>query len=215
MYDHLEESFVAKETDALRLLLAKTYMKGKLILALGALLAFLAWVNGQEIEALNQVTLYSRTGQGNLNQSSVNFETGARGSGITNPGAFDLIYGNLRVNDDNNWFEVSDPRSRIVDLGKQKWEHFKEAPSLPKSKHPQKPLPLSGNVKEVDASGGVKDVSPYQQFVRAKLDHMYLMKVVRDGKKTYVLFRVDALTKQENCNVSWRKVQPPPEDIEK
>jgi len=49
LYDHLEESFVAKETDALRLLLAKTYMKGKLILALGALLAFLAWVNGQEI----------------------------------------------------------------------------------------------------------------------------------------------------------------------
>lgn len=68
---------------------------------------------------------------------------------------------------------------------------------------------------EMNVSAGVKDVSPYQQYVRVKLGHMYLMKVVRDGKKTYVLFRVDTLTKQENCVLSWKKVQPPPEDIEK
>ncbi|HSE21262.1 MAG TPA: hypothetical protein VLB68_06370, partial [Pyrinomonadaceae bacterium] len=116
---------------------------------------------------------------------------------------------------DNNWFEVSDPRSTIVDLGKKGWENLKETPSFPKSKKPHKPLPLSGNLKEINASAGVDDVSPYQQFVRAKLGHMYLMKVVRDRKKTYVLFRVDTLTKQENCIVSWKNVQPPPEDIEK
>jgi hypothetical protein len=190
-------------------------MKSKLKLALGALVAFLVTANGQGVEALNQVTLYSRTGQGDLSRSSVNFDTGARGSTIRDPNGFDLMYGNLQVNDDNNWFEVSNPRSTIVDLGKKKWEKLKGTPSFPKSKKPRKPLPLSGNLKEINVSAGVKEVSPYQQFVRVKLGHMYLMKVVRDGKKTYVLFRVDTLTKQENCVLTWKKVQPPPEDIEK
>ena len=38
-------------------------MKGKLVFAVGALIAFLVTANGQGVEALNQVTLYSRTGQ--------------------------------------------------------------------------------------------------------------------------------------------------------
>lgn len=190
-------------------------MKGKLVFAVGALIAIFVTANGQGVATLNRVTLYSRTGQGDLSQSSVNFDTGVRGSGIKDPVSFDLIYGNLRVNDDNNWFEVSDPRSTMVDLGKKKWENLKKTPSFPKSKKPHKPLPLSGNLKEINVSAGVKDVSPYQQFVRVKLGHMYLMKVVRGGSKIYVLFRVDTLTKQENCILSWKKVHPLPEDIEK
>ena len=190
-------------------------MKGRLVFAIGALVGFLVTANGQDVETLKQVTLYSRTGLGNLNQSSVNFDTGARGSTIKHPDGFHLMYGNLQVNDDNNWFEVSNPRSMIADLGKKKWEHFEKPGSLPKMKPPQKPLPLSGNLKEVNVSADVKEISPYRQFVRVKAGHMYLMRLVSDGKKTFILLRVETLTKQESCVVSWKKVQPPPEDLEK
>jgi len=44
---------------------------------------------------------------------------------------------------------------------------------------------------------------------------MYLMKVMRERKTIYVMFRVDSLSKEDNCVLSWKRVPPPPEDFEK
>jgi hypothetical protein len=190
-------------------------MNHKLTLALGSLLALSVTAGGQVVPELNTVTLFSKISHRDWSRSSVNFDSGQRGSPTADISGFDLVYGTLAVNDDSDWFEVIDGRSMIVDLGARQWSDFKATPSFPKSKKPQKPRPLSGNVKEIDTSGGSREVSPYQQFARVKAGHIYLMKVVRDRNKTYVMFRVDNLVSEDNCLLSWKKVAPPPDDLEK
>jgi len=187
---------------------------GTLIFALGALVALSGTGKAQEVPALNRVTLFSRIGHGDWSRTAVNFDSGHVGaqSGVLTD--FDLIFGSLAINNDSDWFQVRDPRSVIADLGAKQWGDFRETPSLSKSKKPRKPLPLTP-VFEVDASAGAKETSPYRQFVRVKAGHMYLMKVARGQTKSYVMFRVDNLVNQDNCLVSWKKVPPPAEDVEK
>lgn len=188
-------------------------MKRQLILALGALVALTVTAGGQEVATLNQVTLYSKMGHNDWSRTSINFESGERGS-PSRTANYDLTYGNLAVNYDADWFEVRDPRSMIIDLGAKQWGDFKETPSFFKGKKPRRPLPLS-RPKVLDASAGVKEHSPYQQFVRVEAGHMYLMKVMRERKTIYVMFRVDSLSRVDNCVLSWKKVPPPHEDFEK
>ena len=182
------------------------------VLALFGSLVFTA--HGQDVPTLNQVTLYSQRSYRDWSRTSVNFDTGERGSASGRLAGFDLTYGNLAVNNDGDWFEVRDPRSMIIDLGAKQWEDFKETPSFFKGKKPRKPLPLS-KPKVVDASADSKEISPYQQFVHVKAGHMYLMKVVRERKTTYIMFRIDSLTKEDNCVLSWKKVPPPVDEMEK
>lgn len=189
-------------------------MKRHLILALGALVALSFPAGGQEVATLNQVTLYSRIGHNDWSRTSVNFESGERGSPNRRPAYYDLTYGNLAINYDADWFGVGDPRSMIIDLGAKQWGDFKETPSFFKGKKPRKPLPLSRPMV-IDASAGVKEHSPYQQFVRVEAGHMYLMRVKRERKTFYVMFRVDSLTRVDNCVLSWKQVPPPRDDFEK
>ena len=188
-------------------------MKGPILFALVTLVALSVIADGQNGAALTQVTLYSYHRYLD-SRSSVNFDSGARGFKSGQSADFDLTYGTLTVNNDNDWFEVRDARSMIVDLGAKQWGDFRETPSFFHGKKPRKPLPLSAP-KVVDASAGSKEVSPYQQFVRVRVGHMYLMKVTRARTKIYVMFRVDNLTQKDNCLLSWKKVPPPAEDVEK
>lgn len=190
-------------------------MKRSLIFAVSSLIALSVTAVGQDEPPLSTVTLFSKISHRDWSRSSVNFDSAQRGSPTPDTSDFDLIYGTLAVNDDSDWFEVIDGRSMIIDLGAKRWSDFKTTPSFPKSKKPQKPRPLSGRVKEIDTSAGSKEVSPYQQFVRVKAGHMYLMKVVRDQKKIYVMFRVDNLVSEDNCLLSWKKVRAPVDDLER
>lgn len=188
-------------------------MKPHLILVLCALIALCVMARGQDVATLSQVTLYSKMGHNDWSRTSINFESGERGA-PSRTASYDLTYGNLAVDNDVDWFEVRDPRSMIIDLGAKQWGDFKETPAFFKSKKPRKPLPLS-RPKVVDASAGSKEISPYQQFVRVQAGHMYLMKVMRERKTIYVMFRVDSLSREDNCVLSWKRVPPPPEDFEK
>ena len=187
---------------------------GKLTFTLAALLTFFVVTDAQDSPALNQVTLFSQITHRDGSRASVNFDSGERGSPTADTSPFDLIFGTLAINDDSNWFEVIEARSMIIDLGRKQWSDFKQTPSFPKSHKPRKPLPLNGRVKEIEASAGSTEISPYQQFVPVKPGHIYLMKVVRERKKTYVMFRVEDLISEDNCRLSWKKVAPPPADVE-
>src|ERR1700738_3238968 len=189
-------------------------MKGTTLFALIALIALSVVADGQNGAALPQLTLYSFHAYNDTSRSSVNFDTGVRGFTVGHSADVDLAYGTLTVNNDNDWFEVRDARSMIVDLGAKQWEDFRETPAFFHGKKPRKPLPLDAP-KVVENSAGSKEVSPYQQFVRVRVGHMYLMKVTRGRKKIYVMFRVDSLTQKDNCVLSWKKVPPPTEDLEK
>ena len=188
-------------------------MKRQLILALGALIALSVTASGQDVATLSQVTLYSKMGHNDWSRTSINFESGERGA-PSRTAKYDLTYGNLALNHNADWFEVRDPRSMIIDLGAKQWGDFKETPSFFKGKKPRRPLPLS-RPKVLDGSAGVKEHSPYQQFVRVEAGHMYLMKVMRERKTVYIMFRVDSLSRVDNCVLSWKIVAPPRDDFEK
>ena len=188
-------------------------MKRQLILALGVVVALSITAGGQDVATLSQVTLYSKMGHNEWSRTSINFDSGERGS-PSRTAKYDLTYGNLIVNNYPDWFEVRDPRSMIIDLGAKQWGDFKETPPFFKGKKPRRPLPLS-RPKVVDGSAGSTEISPFQQFVRVQAGHMYLMKVMRERKTIYVMFRVDSLSKEDNCVLSWKRVPPPHEDFEK
>jgi hypothetical protein len=46
-------------------------------------------------------------------------------------------------------------------------------------------------------------------LVKAALDHIYEIHVVNEKEDYYVLLRVDALTRGDNCTVSWKRVPTP------
>ena len=186
----------------------------RLILALVALTALSINADAQDVPTLTSATLYSRLAYRDRNPASVDFDSGETVPTYPQSVKYDITYGSLAVNNDPDWFEVHDPRSMIVDLGAKQLGDFKETPSFPKSKTPQQPMPLK-RPKVVDASAGSKEVSPYQQFVPVKVGHVYLMKVWRERRKIYVLFRVDSLNQKDSCRLSWKKVPPPVDDIER
>lgn len=186
----------------------------RLTLALVVLTALSINANTQDFSALTSATLYSRLVYHDRSPASVDFDSGQTVSAHLQGVPYDITYGSLAVNNDPDWFEVHDPRSTIVDLGAKQLGDFKETPSFPTSKSPGQPMPLK-RPKVVDVSAGSKQVSPYQQFVPVKMGHVYLMKVWRERRKIYLLFRVDSLKKAESCRLSWKKVPPPVDDIER
>jgi len=190
-------------------------MKRPILLLLVALIGLSVAADAQTGTALNQITLYSYRVYRDPGGASVNFESGARGLPTEQCADSDINYGNLMVNKDNDWLQVCNPRSRIVDLGRKQWGDFKETPSSFKDKKPRKPLPLNAPYA-IDASGVSKEVSPFQQFARVRAGHMYLIRVARGRNSIYVMFRVDRLIKNDNCLLSWKRVTPPAEeDLEK
>ena len=176
---------------------------------------------GQAGPELAQVTLYSVLGRDHdFTRSSVNFESGKRGFQGTGSG-FDLTYGNLAINDVRDWLTVRDPRSIVCDLGEKKWGDFQRTPTFP-WKNWRIPLPLNSPMvfnasagKEVDTPDGKKSVSPHRQSVMVRVGHMYLMRVRQGRSEIYVMFRVESLTSGDNCVLSWKKVTPPEDDLEK
>jgi hypothetical protein len=180
---------------------------------------------GQAGAELAEVTLYSVIGHDHdFTRSSVNFESGERGFQGTGSD-FDLTYGNLTINYGRDgyrdWFVVRDPRSIVCDLGEKKWGNFQRTPAFP-WKNWRIPLPLNSPIvvnasagKKVDTPDGKESVSPHRQSVLVKVGHMYLMRVMKGRSKIYVMFRVESLTPGDNCVLSWKKVAPPEDDVEK
>jgi hypothetical protein len=54
---------------------------------------------------------------------------------------------------------------------------------------------------------GVPKVDPI--FVKAIVGHMYVMRVVDEDSDFYVLFRVEALERGDNCTISWKRISSP------
>lgn len=56
---------------------------------------------------------------------------------------------------------------------------------------------------------GVPKVDPI--FVKAIVGHLYVLRVVDDENDFYVLFRVEALERGDNCTISWKQIPAPVE----
>ena len=199
-------------------------MKIRILFSLLVLISAAAPMMAQTDAGLNQVTLYWFSPSDLIDsqkmdpsRSSVNFETGMRGSART--GAYDLRYGGMVIGTPHkqgepgkilaDWLGVIDCRNMIVDLGAKQWRDFKETPPFPQPKTTVLPRPLDRPICAVDTSAGRTDFSPYRQFVMGDPGHMYLMRILRERRVIYVMFRVESMVTRDNCVLSWKLVKPP------
>lgn len=200
-------------------------MKTRILLSLTIVFTVCASTAAQTEGELRQVTLYyfHHPDQPDHSRSAVNFETGDRGP--SRSGSFDLRYGGMIIGMPSqhgkpgkflyDWLGVLDCRSMVVDLGAKQWQDFKETPPFPKPKTSEPPRPLAKPTCAIDASAGRTDVSPYRQFVVADPGHIYIMRLLRGSKVSYVMFRVESLNSKDNCVISWKMVKPPNVDNER
>lgn len=200
-------------------------MKTKILFSLVMVISACVPIAAQTDAGLRQVTLYWFSPPGNpidsektdRSRSSVNFETGKRGG--DRGGSFDLRYGGVVLGTPTkhgegsklltDWLNVLDCRSMIVDLGAKQWQDFKETPPFPKPKTSEPPRPLGRSICAVNTSAGRTDFSPYRQFVEVNPGHVYLMRLWRERKVSYVMFRVESFVSRDNCVLSWKLVKPP------
>jgi hypothetical protein len=200
-------------------------MKTRILLSLVIAISACGSIAAQTDAALKEVTLYyfHYPDQPDASRSSVNFETGERGPDRV--GSYDLRYGGMVIGSPSNggkpgkvypdWLGVLDCRSMVVDLGAKQWQDFKETPPFPRTKTSEPPRPLGQPTCAVNASAGRTDFSPYRQFVVVDPGHVYLMRLLRGRKVSYVMFRVESLNSRESCVISWKLVTPPNVDDEK
>jgi len=194
-----------------------------------------SYVSAQQPQE-SSVTLYSvNKHRGKQLKSCVNFKVAPTGS-LRAP--CDLRYGALYAGDNLDWFESSGAaghRSVIKDLGEQTWNTYFEVPAvepLPKLKPGEQrhvTIDTSGadgadGAPGADGDGVVRprprpatDQRPKHDgkqkidpmFVKAVLGHIYVIHVVDDSRDFYVLFRVEALERGDNCTVSWKLIPAP------
>src|SRR5262249_24504399 len=75
-------------------------------------------------------------------------------------------------------------------------------PPPPRDAFPESSLPLRGPKHD-----GKPKIDPV--FVKAIVGHLYAIHVVNDTSDFYALFRVEALTRGDNCTISWRLIPAP------
>jgi hypothetical protein len=202
-------------------------MKIRIIFPLVIMLTAWSSIAGQTDAGLKKVTLYwfsfgkLTPVKTDSSRSSINFETGERGG---NRAGFDLRYGGMVIGTPArpgemsrilpDWLGVLDCRNMIVDLGSKRWQDFKETPPFPQPKTLERPRALGRPECVVDASAGRTDFSPYRQFVVAEPGNIYIMRLWRGGKVSYVMFRVESLVSRDNVVLTWKLVKPPNVDNE-
>lgn len=197
-------------------------MKIRILISLVITLTSWSSIAGQTDAGLREVTLYwfsfgrITPVKPDKTRSSINFDTGERGG---DRAGFDLRYGGMVIGTPTkpgevsrilpDWLGVLDCRNMIVDLGAKQWQDFKETPPFPQPKKLERPRSLGQPECAVDTSAGRTDFSPYRQHVVPEPGHMYLMRILRSSKVSYVMFRVESLESRDNCVLTWKLVKPP------
>jgi hypothetical protein len=148
----------------------------------------------------------------NYTKAAFNFRLGINGDdAVRNPrNEWDLLYGNISLNGDKDWFTVAfgrGDRSRIKELGELTWTDHIEIPVLPACSE-------EGDCTTVIfpsrlSKKSITDVNP--NVVRAATGQMYLVHKKNRDADFYALFRVEALEPSETCTISWKLIPPPKE----
>lgn len=79
------------------------------------------------------------------------------------------------------------------------WEPLRPLPTTPERVAPAR-RPKQDGVPKVDPI-----------FTRARVGHMYVLRVVDGAEDFYVLFRVESLVRGDNCTITWKRVPAPPD----
>jgi hypothetical protein len=167
--------------------------------------------------ATQTVTLYSprdkATGRYNETRACFSFKLGK--NKLLGSTDWDLGYGFASIGGED-WLMVGttppDKRSVMKDLGQYQWSDSFPVWAL-------EPLPelKPGERRQitVDSSGDTHQewARSTTHFAKAKVGQMYLMYVKDKEADFYVLFRVEELTQDDHCTISWKRIptpEPPP-----
>lgn len=172
-----------------------------------------AQVSEKEIRQIpvQRVTLFSRIkyqekdrGYG---KSAFNFHHGVRSDGAEKATGndYDLLYGNISLNGDTDWFLVSmvtDDRSRIKDLGELEWSEVFDVPVLLARPEP------GGGIRMAGPGQAVEETSD-GMVTRVAVGHVYVVHTKDSVSDYYAMFRVEELVPSDRCVISWKRVPSP------
>jgi hypothetical protein len=164
---------------------------------------------GTDTASLRSVTLYPPydrvARKHDETRACFSFKQG--GNKLAGSRDWDLGYGFASINHED-WLMVGlgshDKRTVIKELGKYDWSDFFDVPEIV-------PLPeLKEGEKRhitIDASADTHAgwASSTKVHAKAKVGHMYLLRVVDDQADFYVLFRIEELEQGERCTISWMR----------
>ena len=117
---------------------------------------------------------------------------------------YDIRFGGVTFNGTSDWLEVVDRAggalSVIKDLGAMRWEDVTEVPLLPPSPapHPRAVVFRRGRM-----------IAPQRVFVKAVAGHMYLLRVKKGETDYQVMFRVESLDPNGECELTWKRFPTP------
>jgi hypothetical protein len=109
-------------------------------------------------------------------------------------------YGALSIRGDGDWLDIVAPPpgalGTIKDMGELSWSEVHEVPVLMFTPHPHG-YPVPGH-RAVFSN----------EVVKAKVGHMYVLRVKKQKTDFYTLLRVEAIDPKGECTFTWKRVPP-------
>ena len=158
-----------------------------------------------------EATLFSRLGhkETGLGKSAFSFAHGLRSDSeewlAISHNSADLLYGSLSTNGNSDWFCVSmggENPSKIKDLGEMKWSDLDAIPVLLATP------PTTTGIRAPRAGESYEDSSE-QRVTKAVAGHLYLVHIKNLEYDVYAVFRVETLSPNDSCSITWRVVASP------
>lgn len=115
---------------------------------------------------------------------------------------YSIRYGRLSKAADDLWLQLeASPASGmglLMDMGQMKWEEVVRMPA-PVLK------PITPGISLL-INKGVTTVGPEGSIVRALAEHVYAVQIKDDRTDYRVIFRIDSIDSNGDCNISWKRI---------
>jgi len=115
---------------------------------------------------------------------------------------YSIRYGGLSKAADDLWLQLgASPASGmglLKDMGEMKWEEVDRMPALVLK-------PITPGIS-FSINHGTRSVGPQGLIVRAVAGHVYAAQIKDDRTDYRVIFRVDSIDSNGDCNISWKRI---------
>ncbi|HBB95536.1 MAG TPA: hypothetical protein DC054_09105 [Blastocatellia bacterium] len=116
--------------------------------------------------------------------------------------SYSIRYGGLSMAADDLWLQVmaTPPGGMglLTDMGQMKWEEVHRMPVLVLK-------PITSRIS-ITMNKGVSAVGPEGSIVRAVAGHVYAAQIKDDRTVYRVIFRIDSIDSNGDCNISWKRI---------
>jgi hypothetical protein len=115
---------------------------------------------------------------------------------------YSIRYGGLSKAADDLWLQLGAVPVRgmglLMDMGQMKWEEVDRMPALVLR-------PITPGIS-FSINSGMRSVGPQGLIVRALAGHVYAAQIKDDRTDYRVIFRIDSIDSNGECNISWKRI---------